>query len=75
MAPLTHLASLLAQVDSNLGAPSAQQGAVQRIQDPNLYDIVFPVIAFGLVIVLPVSVAVWVITRTLKDNTREADEI
>lgn len=75
MAPLALLGSLLAQVDANLGAPAAQQGAIQRIADPNIYDIVFPVIAFGLVIILPVTVAMWVIVKTLKNNSKEADEI
>ncbi|MDP2340861.1 MAG: hypothetical protein Q8O67_07890 [Deltaproteobacteria bacterium] len=51
------------------------KGAIQRLAEPNLYDIVFPLIAFGLVIVLPVCTALWVIVRTVKDKTTEADEV
>lgn len=75
MSVLATLASLLARVDPNLGAPTAQQGAVQRLAEPNLYDLIFPVIAFGLVIVLPVGTALWVIARTLKNNEKEPDEV
>jgi hypothetical protein len=71
----TALLSLLARVDPNLGAPAAQQGAVQRLAEPNVYDLVFPVIAFGLVILLPVGTALWVLSRTLKNNEKEADEV
>jgi len=71
----TALLTLLARVDPNLGAPAAQQGAVQRLAEPNVYDLVFPVIAFGLVIVLPVGTALWVLSRTLKNNEKEADEV
>jgi hypothetical protein len=73
--PVVSLASLLASVDPNLGAPSAQQGAVQRLAEPNLYDLVFPMIAFGLVIVLPVATALWVFSKTLKNKEKEADEV
>ncbi len=73
--PVVHLATLLARVDPNLGAPAAQQGAVQRLAEPNLYDLVFPVIAFGLVIVLPVATALWVFSKTLKNKEKEADEV
>jgi hypothetical protein len=73
--PVVSLASLLARVDPNLGAPSAQQGAVQRLAEPNLYDLVFPMIAFGLVIVLPVATALWVFSKTLKNKEKEADEV
>ncbi|HEY1099882.1 MAG TPA: hypothetical protein VGF99_13190 [Myxococcota bacterium] len=72
---LSTLSALVAQVDPNLGAAAAQQGAVQRLQEPNAYDLVFPVIAFGLVIVLPVGTALWVLVRTLKDNKKEPDEV
>jgi hypothetical protein len=71
----TALLSLLARVDPNVGAPAAQQGAVQRLSEPNVYDIIFPVIAFGLVIMLPVGTALWVLSRTLKNSQKEADEI
>ncbi len=40
----------------------------------NAYDIVFPVIAFLLVIILPMATGVWVLIRALKDNAKEADE-
>ena len=72
---LTLLSHLAAQVDPNLGAPGVQQGAIQRMQDPNPYDLIFPVIAFGLVIVLPVGTAIWVLLRTLRDSRKETDEI
>jgi hypothetical protein len=77
---LSALSQLAAQVsargiDPNQGAYSAQQGAVQRLQEPNAYDLVFPVIAFGLVIVLPVGTALWVLSRVLKDNRKEPDEV
>lgn len=74
---LSALSQLAAQVgiDPNQGAYSAQQGAVQRLQEPNAYDLVFPVIAFGLVIVLPVGTALWVLARVLKDNRKEPDEV
>ncbi len=65
----------LATLDPNMGAPAAQQGAVQRLAEPNIYDMIFPGIAFGLVIVLPVSTALWVLYRTVKDNTKEPDEV
>ena len=72
---LSALSHLAAQIDPNLGAPGAARGAVQRLSEPNVYDLVFPVIAFGLVIVLPVGTALWVLVRTLKDNRKEADEV
>ena len=48
---------------------------MQRLQEPNAYDLVFPVIAFGLVIVLPVGTALWVLSRVLRDHRKEADEV
>jgi hypothetical protein len=66
--------ALAAQVDSLKGTEGAQKGAVQRLADPTYYDMVFPFIAFGLVILLPTSVALWVIVRTLTEKTREPDE-
>jgi len=72
---LSVLSQLAAQVDPNLGAPGVQQGAIQRLSEPNVYDLVFPVIAFGLVIVLPVGTALWVLVRTLKDSRKEPDEV
>lgn len=57
------------------GSALAQKGAVQRMAEPNLYDIIFPVIAFGLVILLPTSTALWVIWRTIKEKKPEVDEV
>ncbi len=53
---------------------AVQAGAVQRLAEPTYYDLVFPFIAFGLVIVLPTSVALWVMYKTVTDKTAEADE-
>lgn len=66
---------LISQVDPNQGTNVAQRGAVQRLAEPTYYDLVFPFIAFGLVIVLPTSVAIWVIVKTIGEKTKEADEI
>ena len=62
------------QVDPNLGTPEAQQGAIQRMSEPSAYDLVFPVVAFALVIVIPAATALWVIFRTATDKSKEADE-
>ena len=66
--------TLALQVDPNLGTKEAQQGAIQRMAEPNYYDLVFPFIAFALVIVLPAATAAWVIFRTVTDKTKEAYE-
>ena len=66
--------ALASQVDPNLGTKEAQQGAIQRISEPNAYDLVFPVVAFALVIVIPAATALWVIFRTATDKSKEADE-
>lgn len=68
------LAFVASQIDPNAGTALAQKGAVQRLAEPNLYDMVFPVIAFGLVILLPTCTALWVIVKTLRDKKPEADE-
>lgn len=68
------LAFIASQVDTQ-GTALAQKGAIQRLAEPNLYDIVFPVIAFGLVILLPTSTALWVIWRTIKEKKPEVDEV
>jgi hypothetical protein len=65
---------LALQVDPNQGTATAQKGAVQRLADPTYYDLIFPVIAFVLVIALPTAVAAWVIWRTATEKTKEADE-
>ena len=62
------------QIDTQ-GSALAQKGAIQRLAEPNLYDMVFPVIAFGLVILLPTCTALWVIVRTVKDKKNEVDEV
>lgn len=66
--------TLALQVDPNLGTKEAQQGAIQRMSEPTAYDVVFPVIAFALVIVVPAAAALWVIFRTATEKTKEADE-
>jgi hypothetical protein len=71
---LSTLLTLAAQVDPNQGTQIAQKGAVQRLAEPTYYDLVFPFIAFALVILLPTSVAAWVIVKTLTEKTKEADE-
>lgn len=72
------LSFVASQVDpsnvSQTGTALAQKGAVQRLAEPNLYDMVFPLIAFGLVILLPTCTALWVIVKTIKDKKPEADE-
>jgi hypothetical protein len=65
---------LLASVDPNAGTAKAQQGAAQRLSDPTYYDVIFPAIAFLLVIVLPVTTALWVIVKTATEKTPEPDE-
>jgi hypothetical protein len=75
LSALSTLVAQVGQIDPNMGAYAAQQGAVQRLQEPNAYDLVFPVIAFGLVIVLPVGTALWVLSRVLKDYRKEPDEV
>ncbi len=65
---------LAAQVDPSQGTMVAQKGAMQRLTEPNYYDVAFPAIAFVLVIILPVVTALWVIVRTVTEKTIEADE-
>ena len=65
---------LAAQVETQ-GSALAQKGAVQRLSEPNLYDMIFPLIAFCLVILLPTCTALWVMVRTVKDKKNEADEV
>jgi len=50
------------------------QGVGPIEQELNAYDLVFPVIAFILVILLPMATGVWVLVRTLKDQQKEPDE-
>lgn len=70
-----HALALALQVDPNLGTKEAQQGAIQRMAEPTTYDLVFPVIAFAMVILLPAATAAWVIFKTVTEKTKEADEI
>jgi putative exporter of polyketide antibiotics len=72
--PLDLALSLVTQVDPNLGTKEAQQGAIQRMADPQAYDLVFPVIAFILVIMVPAVTGLWVIFKTATEKTKEADE-
>lgn len=61
-------------IDPNQGAPAAYAGAKARIAEPHMYDVVFPVIAAGLVIVIPILVAVWVAWKTITDTALEDGE-
>jgi hypothetical protein len=69
------LRHLVAQLPPEHVTSAVQKGAVQRLAEPNLYDMIFPIIAFGLVILLPTCTALWVIVRTLKDKKNEVDEV
>jgi len=73
----TAVSHLLAQAPgavSTAGTALSQRGAAQRLSEPNYYDVVFPFIAFFLVIVVPTSIALWVITKTIREKTPEPDE-
>jgi ABC-type nickel/cobalt efflux system permease component RcnA len=59
---------------SNMGTAVARQGAAQRLAEPNPYDVIFPGIAFVLVILVPTAIGLWVIWRTVRDQTKEQDE-
>lgn len=61
-------------VNPEQGTLQAAQGARQRMLEPNLYDAVFPVIAFVLVIVVPSAVALWVVYKTVTEKTVEDGE-
>lgn len=61
--------SMSTQLDPNQGTMRAMKGAQQRMLEPSLYDAVFPVIAFSLVIVVPTLVALWVIWKTMTEKT------
>lgn len=67
---LIELAQMMStQVDPNQGTMRAMKGAQQRMLEPSLYDAIFPVIAFSLVIVVPTLVALWVIWKTTTEKT------
>lgn len=61
-------------VDPNMGTAVAFQNAQKRLQDPTIYDAIFPVVAFFLVIVLPALVAFWVIFKTVTETDKAPDE-
>lgn len=65
------LATQAPALDPNRGAPAAYAGAQARIAEPHMYDVVFPVIALILVIIIPASVALWVAWKTITDTTLE----
>ena len=71
---LTSIAQQMPPVDPNQGTARAREGAAQRLQDPQMYDVVFPIIAFMLVMVVPTLIAIWVIYKTVTDKKPEADE-
>jgi hypothetical protein len=68
------LTTLAMQVDPNQGTAKAALGAQQRIAEPSYYDMVFPIIALVLVIVVPSIVAIWVAWKTITDKTLEDGE-
>lgn len=57
------------------GTLEAQYGSMERILHPHLWDAMFPVIAFVLVIVIPSSIAIWAIAKTLKEKDLSEGEI
>lgn len=61
-------------IDPNQGAPAAYAGAKARIAEPHLYDMVFPVLALVLVIVIPTLVGLWVAWKTITDTSLEDGE-
>lgn len=65
---------LATQVNPEQGTLRAMQGAQQRMLEPHTYDVIFPVIAFALVIVVPMLVAMWVVFKTVTDKTLEDGE-
>lgn len=68
------LVVVASQVDPNKGTAKAMLGAQQRISEPNYYDMVFPLIALVLVIIVPSIVALWVAWKTITDKTLEDGE-
>jgi hypothetical protein len=57
------------------GSLQAQYGAVERVLNPHLWDAVFPVIAFVLVIVIPSSIALWAIVKTFRERDVSDGEV
>jgi hypothetical protein len=66
---LALMTTLVTQVDPNQGTAKAALGAQQRIADPSYYDLVFPLIALVLVIIVPSIVALWAAWKTITDKT------
>ena len=62
------LTTVASQVDPNQGTLVAQKGAEARINEPHFYDMIFPIIALVLVIIVPICVALWVSFKTLTDT-------
>ena len=58
-----------AQMDPNQGTYAAQKGAAERMVEPHYYDVVFPILALFLVIIIPAGVAIWAGYRTIKDDS------
>jgi hypothetical protein len=67
-------AAQMGKLDPNTGTLAAYENAKARLQDPTMYDAIFPVIAFFLVIILPTCIAFWVIFKTVTEKDKEADE-
>jgi hypothetical protein len=52
----------------NNGSAQALVGAVERILNPSAIDVIYPLIAFVLVIVLPVLTACWAIAKVWREK-------
>ena len=59
----------------SMGTLEAQYGAMERVLHPHLWDAMFPVIAFVLVIVIPSSIAIWAIAKTFRERDTGDGEI
>ena len=68
---LTEIAMQAADAPAKASGPV---GTVQKLAEPTYYDFMFPLLAFCLVIVLPSSVALWVIFKTATEKKPEPDE-
>jgi hypothetical protein len=56
-------------VTAEQGTAKASLGAVERLSEPDILDIVSPFFAFTIVIVLPSVIALWVIYKTITQKT------
>ncbi len=61
--------------NSSTGTIQAVQGAMDRVATPHLFDAIFPVFAFIMVILVPAALASFVIYKTIKETNKNADEI